>query len=288
MQSDDVIWGVINRHFCSFKAKLSANESAMCRNEYNVTGLCNRGSCPLANSRYATVREHEGHIYLYMKTIERAHTPAKLWERVKLSKNFLTAIEQINEHLMYWDDHLINKVKLRLTKIRQYLIRTRKLRKQVRKKLIPIKKKTERREVTRERKAEIAAEVEKKIKLELLDRLKRGVYDQVNLDERTFQKLLDEEAEEEVSDEDERDIEDGDEEEEDEEPITNEIETVDEFVEDLDDLEDYGDFDVESASDEEEAHKRKGTGKQSKNAKRRHLEIEDETQPAAQEMLTNW
>ena len=35
-----------------------------CKNAYNVSGLCSRQACPLANAKYATVREMEGELEL--------------------------------------------------------------------------------------------------------------------------------------------------------------------------------------------------------------------------------
>ena len=178
MQHDDAIWSIISQGFCSFKAKIrddvghaGAKVQAFCRNPYNTTGVCSRVNCPLANSQYATVVEHENKLYLYMKTVERAHTPKRLWEKIELPGNFKAALTLINENLQWWDRKMVMKCKHRLLRLKQVLIRKRRLAAKGVPKLVGIRKKEEKQLLKKEAKAEKAAKITTSTSKILLERL---------------------------------------------------------------------------------------------------------------------
>src|SRR5579871_2490214 len=98
-----------------------------------------------------------------MKTIERAHTPNKWWERIRLPSNYAKSLEVIDEHLIYWPKFLIHKCKQRLTRLTQVNIRMRRIAAEearLGEKLVPkLAPKIRGREEARERKAERAAKL---------------------------------------------------------------------------------------------------------------------------------
>lgn len=47
-----------------------------------------------------------GVLYLYMKTIERAHSPKHMWERIKLSNNYAAALQQVHFPLTDYYNHI--------------------------------------------------------------------------------------------------------------------------------------------------------------------------------------
>lgn len=194
--------------------------------------------------------------------------PSKLWERIKLSANYATALGQIDDKLKYWPNFLIHKCKQRLTRLTQVGVRMKRLAKEEERlgeKLVPkMAPKVRRREETRERKAMAAAKVERAIERELIERLRSGAYgDQpLNVSESIWKKVLKglERGGEGTRDEDmDEGIEEDEFEEEgeyeDEEGVGN-VEYVSDLGEDdeegdLEDIEDWLGSDLEGSNDED-------------------------------------
>ncbi|KAK4148139.1 protein MAK16 [Dichotomopilus funicola] len=322
--SDEIVWQIINQQFCAFKLKTTKGNN-FCRNEYSVSGLCNRQSCPLANSRYATIRTSpKGTIYLYIKTIERSHMPSKWWEKIKLSKNYQEALQQIESRLQYFPKFLLHKCKQRLTRLVQVATRMRRIAAEearLGERLVPkMAPKIKHREEARERKALMAAKLERTIERELLERLRQGAYGDMplNCNANIWKKVLnaletegegvrdkdmdkgveDEEEEAESEEELEKEVEEEDEEEED--GAVEYVSDFDESDEELADIEDWlgsdedddqeddDEEDSDGEDDDEEDVKKKKAGDKRKRGKavkpaarkRKELEVERETERA--------
>jgi protein MAK16 len=243
--------------------------------------------------------------------------PSKWWEKIKLSKNYQEALQQIEGRLQYFPKFLLHKCKQRLTRLVQVATRMRRIAAEearLGEQLVPkMAPKIKHREEARERKALAAAKLERTIERELLERLRQGAYGDMplNVNANIWKKVLnaletegegvrdkdmdkgieDEEAESET--ELEKEMEEEDEEEDGAVEYVSDFDESDD--EELADLEDWlgsdedGDEedDDEDSEDDEEVKKKKAGDKRKRGRavkpaarKRKEIEVERETERA--------
>lgn len=61
---DEIVWDVIGSGSCRYARKTDDPNKWLCTSPYSVNGICDRISCPLANSEYNTIIEDNGRIML--------------------------------------------------------------------------------------------------------------------------------------------------------------------------------------------------------------------------------
>ena len=223
-----------------------------------------------------------------MKTAERAHTPKELWESVKLDPSYNKALEQIDAELQYWPKFLVHKCKQRFTRLRQILVKRRKMKLEGSAEYKIVSHKAERREKSRLKKITKSAMIENYVRNDLLKNLQEHKYEGIyNIDQKNFNKILENENEQEQLEEDfvEEDYEPGyindfsDEEGEGEDDENDDEEQEGKEDSEIDDIFNQkvkkDDNEEENSEKDEDIKKNKKTGKKRKRPKY-EIEVERE------------
>lgn len=172
---DKKIWDTIGgKKQCSFK--IHTKTAQVCKNKYNLTGLCDEFSCPLANPEYATIRLIDQEIFLYVKNSEKLDKPAEVWEETNLGYDYTAALKTLEEKLKDYDENTLKRCKQKMTYFFECLVRMNEINEAPQEQLVVRKKKMNRREKVRALKALNTINFEKEIGEELMQRLKEGVY----------------------------------------------------------------------------------------------------------------
>mmetsp|Transcript_30308 Transcript_30308/g.47459 ORF Transcript_30308/g.47459 Transcript_30308/m.47459 type:complete len:233 (+) Transcript_30308:4836-5534(+) len=116
------IWEIIGgKGFCSFK-KIE-NNLKYCFNPLNITSICSRQYCPLSSEKYATIVSSEGNFFLYLKIGDHMRYPSNTWKKIRLSRNYIKAIQQIDKGLVNYPKLFVYRAKQKLTKLHQINLR---------------------------------------------------------------------------------------------------------------------------------------------------------------------
>ena len=180
LPTDALLWQVIGKQgACSYQRPTQV-KTILCAHPLNARGQCRARYCPLASGRYACVREHEGQLFLWVKTPERRAYPNRQWEQTLLPSDPGEARALVQRLLVYWPQHLIDLNLERIARYHAMFARIREIyRARLREPQPELAQKIRRREQKREAKALRAAHLEQRIQAELLHRLRIGVYDAV-------------------------------------------------------------------------------------------------------------